>query len=82
MNIHDIGVWFGARREVGLGCDSPFLKGKDMHLLGIEDLRLINPSLGSGEDISHGEDHGGNLLIYPKRELTDKGKPVLDSSFK
>ena len=34
-----------------------------MHLLGMEDLGLINPSFDGGGDGEHGEDHSSNLLI-------------------
>ena len=57
------------------------LKGEDSHLLGMEDLGLINPSSTGGGDIGHGEDHRGNLLIYSKRELIDEVELVLDSCF-
>ena len=40
-----------------LGCNLSLLKGKDAHLLGMEDLGLINLSFDSGGDGGHGEDH-------------------------
>ena len=48
---------------MGLGCNLSLLKGKDAHLLGMEDLSLIDPSFDSGGDVSHGEDHRGDLLV-------------------
>ena len=56
---------------MNLGCDSSCLKGEDMHLLGMEDLSLINPSSDGGGDSGHGEDHRGDFLIYSERELID-----------
>ena len=43
--IHGIGIVVGVRGKMGLGGDSSFSQGEDTHLLGMEDLWLINPSL-------------------------------------
>ena len=51
------------RGDMGLGCDLSFLKGLDAHLLSMEDLSLLDPSVDSSGGSGHGEDHGGNLLI-------------------
>ena len=56
------------------------MKGKDLHLLGMEDLCLINPSFDSGGNGGHREDHRGNLLIYSKRKLINEVEFLLDSS--
>ena len=53
----------GAQREMGLGGNSSFSKGKDVHFLGMQDFCLIYPSLDCGGDGKHGEDHRGNLLV-------------------
>ena len=53
----------GMRGEMGLGGNSSLSKGKDSHLLGVEDLQLINPSLDGGGDSEHGEDHISDFLI-------------------
>ena len=61
--IHSVGIMLGVRGKMGLGSDSSFLKGKDVHFLGVEDLCLIHPSFNCGGDSSHGEDHRGDLLV-------------------
>ena len=61
--FHDIGIMMGMREEMGLGGNSSLSKGKDSHLLGVEDLQLINPSLDGGGDSGHGEDHISDFLI-------------------
>ena len=52
----------------------------DAHLLCIESLGFFDPFINSGRDGGHGEDHSGNLLINPQRELIDEGNVVCDSS--
>ena len=36
--IHGIGIMVGAIGKMGLGGNSSFLQGEDMHILGMEDL--------------------------------------------
>ena len=81
IDLHGIGVSLGAGREMDLGSNSSCSKGKDSHLLGMEDLGLINPSSTGGGDGGHGEDHGGNLLINSEGELINEMEFLLDSSF-
>ena len=50
-----------------------------MHLLGAEDLSLVNPSFDHSRDGRHGKDHTGNLLIQSERELTNEGELLLHS---
>ena len=52
-----------ARWEMCLGGNLSLLQGKDVHLLSVEDLRLIDPPFDSSGDRGHGEDHISNLLI-------------------
>ena len=61
--FHGIGIMMGMRGEMGLGGNSSLSKDKDSHLLGVEDLQLINPSLDGGGDSGHGEDHISDFLI-------------------
>ena len=79
VDLHGIGVSLGTGRVVVLRGDLSFLKGKDSHFLGMEDLGLINPSSDGGRDGRHGEDHGGDPLINPKRELVNEMIFLLDS---
>ena len=47
----------------------------------MEDLGLINPSIDSGENVKHGEDHGGDFLVKTQREILNKGAIFLDPGF-
>ncbi|KAF8545854.1 hypothetical protein OG21DRAFT_1528214 [Imleria badia] len=47
-----------------------------MHLLRMEDLGLINPSVNGGGNGSHGENHGHDLWIESERELVNEGDRV------
>ena len=69
----------GARGVMSLGGDLSFFQGKDVHVLGVEDLCLIYPPLDGSGDGRHGEDHGSNLLVQSKRELVDEGELLFDS---
>lgn len=52
------------------------------HLLCMEDLFLVNPTLGCGRDVGHGENHGGDFLVYSEQKILDKGGFFLDSRLK
>ena len=80
IDIHSIRIMVGARWKVHLGGDSSFLQGEDVHLLSVEDLRLINPPFDGSGDRGHGEDHISNLLIQSKRKLANEGELLLHSS--
>ena len=76
VNIHSIGVGGGLGDErIGGESLSPF---KDTHLLSMENFCLFNPGSNGGWDGSHGEDHGGELLVESKRELVNEGDFVSD----
>ena len=62
-----------------LGGNLSFSQGEDVHLLSVEDLRLIDPPFDSSGDGGHGEDHISNLLIKSERELADEGELLLHS---
>ena len=81
INLHSIGVLLDTGGEMNLGHDSSSSKGKDTHLLGMEDLGMINPSSDGSRDGGHGEDHRGNLLINSKGELINEMEFLLDSCF-
>ena len=57
------------------------LKVKDADSLGVKDLGLVNQPFDGGENGRYGKDHFSDFLIQPKRELADKVKLVLGSSF-
>ena len=62
-----------------LGGDSSLLKGEDAHLLGVENLSLIDPSFDCSKDGRHGKDHTGNFLIKSERELANEGELLFHS---
>ena len=64
-----------------IGGDLSYSKGKDSHLLGMEDCGLINPSCTGGGNGSHGEDHGGDLLINSEGELINEMEFLFYSCF-
>lgn len=66
---------------MGLGSCSSCPQGKNVHPLSMEDLGLINPSIDSGENVKHGEDHGGDFLVKTQREILNKGAIFLDPGF-
>ena len=67
------------RWEMCLGGNSSLLQGEDVHLLSVEDLRLIDPPFDSSGDGGHGEDHISNFLIQCERELANEGELLLHS---
>ena len=62
-----------------LGGNLSLSKGEDTHLLGVEDLCLIDPPFDRNRDGRHGKDHISNLLIHSERELANEGELLLHS---
>ena len=63
----------GSLRGMNSRGESPSFQGEDAHLLGVEHLGLFDPFCDSGGDQGHGENHSGELLVKPERELLDEG---------
>ena len=62
--VHGVGVRGGSSGSIiGQGGKSFSFECEDTHLLCMKNLSLFDPFGDGGRDGSHGEDHGGELLV-------------------